>query len=141
MAPYLSGESINSDNEKQIESHSDLDTQVWYLIKDPKFDTEKPFYSNIPFEHPEAKQTNLESTPEEVVIHNIRGHEDDFELDKQGFQVLRKSSVAEYSLFESTDWIQDVYYPEIEKLLRQAVGESQVERVYIYDHTVSFLRS
>jgi hypothetical protein len=62
---------------------------VWYLVKDPKFDSEKPYYSNTPFDHPEARQTNLGSAPKQVKIADVRGYEYSFGLERDGFQVLK----------------------------------------------------
>ena len=91
-----------------------LQTEVFYLIKDSKYDTEKPFYSYVLFDHPEAKQTNLESIPEPVTITSIRGHKNFFQLDNHGFEVFRTCSNVEYDRFTDDDWIQEEYYPVVE---------------------------
>ncbi|KAL9043028.1 MAG: hypothetical protein Q9214_003615 [Letrouitia sp. 1 TL-2023] len=113
-----------------------LETAVWYLNKDPKFETEKPYYSNIPFDHPDAKQTNLESSPFNVQVTDIRGDEHRYNLDSPGFQILKKELSIEYDKFADSAWIQETYYPIVENWLREAIGESDLERIYIYDHTV-----
>ena len=114
-------------------------SQVYYLTEDPKWEYEKPFYSNIPFDHPDSKQTNLESAPYDVTLSDIRGHEQDFHLEGDGFEVisvdLDMSPIYEH--FVDPYWIQDNYYPRLDRWLRNFLGESLIERIYIYDHTVS----
>ena len=114
-----------------------LQTEVFYLIKDSKYDTEKPFYSYILFDHPEAKQTNLELTSEPVTITSIRGHEKFFQLDSHGFEVFNTGSDVEYDRFVDDDWIQKEYYPVVESWLKKAIGESRIKQVYVYHHNVS----
>ena len=114
-----------------------LQAEVFYLKKDSKYDTEKPFYSYVFFDHPEAKQTNLESIPEPVTITSIRGHEKLFQLDNHGFEVFKTSSDVEYDRFTDDDWIQEQYYLVVESWLRKAIGESRIKQVYVYHHNVS----
>ena len=87
--------------------------EVFYLIRDPKFDTEKPVFSNIPFDHPEAEQTNLKLTPEPVTITSIRGHENFFQLDSHGFEIFNAGSDVDYGWFADNNWIQKEYYPVV----------------------------
>lgn len=117
-----------------------LRSVIWYLINDPKFDKEKPYYSNIPFEHPEAKQTNLESAPEPVEVSDIRGSETNFELEKDGFQVIRNHHTLEYDQFSDPYWIQAHYYPIVEEWVKSTIGSEKIEKIYIYDHTVHILQ-
>ena len=112
-----------------------LQTEVFYLIKDSKFDTEKPFISYIPFDHPEAKQTNLEMIPEPVTVTSIRGYESLFQLDSHGFEVFKTASDVDFDRFADNNWIQEEYYPMVESWLRKAIGESQIKQIYVYHHT------
>lgn len=116
-----------------------LRTQIYYLTQDPKFETEKPFYSNIPFDHPDSQQTNLESAPYDVYVTDIRGRESQFNLEMHGFQIAQTdSNMAEiYDRFGDPYWIQDNYYPRVDAWLKDALGRDKVDRIYIYDHTVS----
>jgi hypothetical protein len=58
----------------------------------------------------------FDTTP--VTIHDIRGHEDDFSLEKQGFQVYKH--ISSEKKFEEKDAIKNIMYPEIEELLKKA---------------------
>ncbi|KAJ5668981.1 hypothetical protein N7462_010051 [Penicillium macrosclerotiorum] len=66
-----------------------------------------------------------------ATIHDISGHELDYSLDSHGFQLYYHES-------KETDFLDDEkiireYYPEIEKLLKDATGAS---KVFIFDHTI-----
>ncbi|KAJ5591603.1 uncharacterized protein N7459_001972 [Penicillium hispanicum] len=66
-----------------------------------------------------------------VTVHDVSGHELDYSLDKQGFQFYYHESAEKD--FVDDEKIQREYYPETEKLLKDATGAS---RVFIFDHTI-----
>ncbi len=113
-----------------------LKTVIWYLADNPLFEKEKPFYSNIPFDHPDSQQTNLDSEPHDVEVADIRGFENTFHLEEHGFQIVRNEHPLDYDRFVDPYWIQEHYYPVVEGWLRTVVKDECVEKIYIYDHTV-----
>jgi len=66
-----------------------------------------------------------------LLVHDIRGEEDSYTLDKHGFQIYRH--VSREKDFLDDDQIQKVYYPEVDQLLKDVTGAS---KVYIFDHTI-----
>jgi len=56
--------------------------------------------------------------PKQVVVHDIRGSEDEYTLDGQGFQIYRHVSAEKD--FVDEEQIKSVYYPETEELLKKA---------------------
>ncbi|KAL9113902.1 MAG: hypothetical protein Q9227_002036 [Pyrenula ochraceoflavens] len=62
-------------------------------------------------------------------IHDIRGLERDFMLEKQGFQLYHHQT--DLDLFSDDENIKRHIYPEVEKLLKQVTGAS---RVYVISH-------
>lgn len=121
-----------------------LETEVFYLKDDIKWETVKPYYSNIPLEHPDAVQSNLESEPRPVKITDLRGIENDLSLEMHGFCVYRTEEHdfdSLYPNFRDPYWIQESYYPRLEMWMREAIGNNKIERIYIYDHTVSLHRT
>jgi hypothetical protein len=64
-----------------------------------------------------------------VAIHDMRPFADGFTLDHEGFELLQHETVA--NLYDD-DAVENVYYPEIEALLRAVTGAS---RVVIFDAT------
>jgi len=66
-----------------------------------------------------------------ATVHDIRGSEDQYTLDTSGFEVYRH--VSKEKEFVDEEKIKDVYYKEIEEILKNATGGS---RVLIFDHTI-----
>jgi hypothetical protein len=94
---------------------------------------EKPVY--YAYEPPPGipRQTGR-FVPQSVSIQNGRALGDELSLDKQGFELVKhETSVSD---FYDGDEVQRIYYPEIERLLKDATGAS---RVVIFDHQVRCL--
>ena len=91
---------------------------------------EKPtFYRIEP--PPGVPQWNGIDDEREVTIEDVRGRESEFSLDRNGFSLVNAPTAV--ANFYDSEEIKRVYYPEVEQLLRDAVGAS---RVYIFDHNV-----
>ena len=92
--------------------------------------SEKPVYYTFepPAGTPRSTGTFVAKT---VPIHSARDLAADLSLDKQGFQiVLQDSAVGD---FYDQDEVKRVYYPEVERLLKETTG---ADRVVIFDHQV-----
>jgi hypothetical protein len=70
------------------------------------------------------------SEPHSVLIHNARLARD-FALDRQGFQLVHHETAVR-DFYDRAE-VQQVYYPEVEHLLKEATG---AEKVVIFDHQV-----
>ncbi len=66
-----------------------------------------------------------------VSIHDGRKQERQFSLDKEGF-ALRRHATEVVDFYDAAE-VRRVYYPEIEKLARDATGAAEI---VIFDHTV-----
>ena len=97
--------------------------------------TEEPYqYVLAP---PEGKEpNNLGVEPHDVTVHDARGREAEFSLDKNGFQFVKYPSAEKE--FDSDERIKEVYYPEVEKILKEVAG---AKRVFIFDHTLRYVQS
>jgi hypothetical protein len=84
------------------------------------------------FEPPSGEpKSNIVPEPHRVPIHDIRPIGDTVSLDREGFALVRqKSSVKD---FYNEDEVRSVYYPEAERLIKEATG---ADRVFVFDHTV-----
>jgi hypothetical protein len=69
--------------------------------------------------------------PHQVRIEDARGREAEFTLDRNGFAFVNTPSQVRD--FYDADEIKAVYYPEVERLLRDKLGAS---RVVVFDHNV-----
>jgi hypothetical protein len=91
---------------------------------------EKPYsYNYTP--PPGALQTNRRTEPEIVAVHNARPVADHLSLDREGFAVVHDESAV--SNFYDENEIRTVYYPECERLLKEATGAA---KVVVFDHIV-----
>jgi hypothetical protein len=69
--------------------------------------------------------------PREVRIEDVRARESEFTLDTSGFALVR--APTQVRDFYNPDEVKSVYYPEVERLLRDTLGAS---RVVVFDHGV-----
>lgn len=92
------------------------------------FDTGKPPAPSI-VGRPETYERPAHSL--DVTVHDIRGEQDSYTLDKQGFQIYPHTSQEKD--FLDDDKIKAEYYAEVEQLLKDATGAT---RVFIFDHTI-----
>src|SRR5580704_6445023 len=92
--------------------------------------TEKPASYRIE-PPPGVPRWNGIDDPHDVMIEDARGREAEFTLDRNGFALVKApTAVAD---FYSPEAIKKVYYPEVERLLRDKLGAS---RVFVFDHNV-----
>jgi len=111
---------------KREESFESVDTSLMYLV-----DTgEKPVsHSNAPGTTPIQHRGRYEERP--VTVHNGRPIIDSLSLDRQGFVFVKHETKVKD--FYDAEEVRSVYYPEMERLVKQRSGAS---RVLVFDHTL-----
>ncbi|OOQ88619.1 putative methyltransferase [Penicillium brasilianum] len=78
---------------------------------------------------------NYSGDTRKVLIHDIRGSEDQYSLDRDAFQVLKNiPSSATYETFDSDEAVREIYYPEVERLLLDSVPGAH--SIILFDHTI-----
>ena len=80
---------------------------------------------------PGAAEWNGIDDPHDLLIEDARGREAEFTLDRNGFTLLH--APTQVRDFYAADEVSAVYYPEVERLLRDTLGAS---RVVAFDHNV-----
>ncbi|KAF5968001.1 serine/threonine protein kinase [Fusarium bulbicola] len=105
-------------------------TLQFFDASDPKWTTEKPFYSNIPFTQTKIANTNVINTSARVQISDIRGHESHFTLDNNGFQLVQ----WKHQFPNVGPSFQEEGYPAVVKFMKDVLG-SHV-KVCVFDHIV-----
>ena len=95
-----------------------------------------PIGDEAPFQYvqqpPEGvPKHNLGADPHSTTIHDVRGKEHTVSLDTTGFQFVKH--VSEEKEFLDEGRIKEVYYREVEELVKRETG---AKRVFIFDHTV-----
>lgn len=99
----------------------------------PPADNAKPF--NFVDTPPKGQpQRNFTYKELEFPIHDIRGRESEYTLDRDAFQVLQNVAPSQETEFVDDQSIKDKYYPEVEELLLNNIPGSN--RIYIFDHTI-----
>lgn len=98
--------------------------------EDPIYQEQKPFYSNIPFLHTGAANSNVKTVEVEVPLADIRGHEGKLDLDKNGFELTH----WKHEFVDLGSSIPENAYPAVRALLKSKLGEHV--RVAVFDHTV-----
>jgi hypothetical protein len=108
-----------------------VSTSMYFLTHNDLFTTEKPYAfrfaltdhdmpANIP-------QTNMKmERKDDIIIRNIRGHEKQFTLEKNGFEVLSHTSQIAYEDFYKQDRVK-IYLQELEGLLKDRLKASHVQ--------------
>lgn len=114
LPPHQLSSTLNpiSVQEPQSQQVHDVHTELHYY-KDPG-DGSPP--APIYIGKPETYQRPAETRS--VLVHDIRGTEDQYTLDKTGFQIYKHQSVEKD--FLDDEQIKKVYYPETERLLKEA---------------------
>ena len=79
-----------------------------------------------------GRKTNIIQVPREFAIENIRGKEDQYNIDNAGFQFVRNKPT--HTKFTDNEQIKKEYYPESIALLKKLTG---ARRVIIFDHSMS----
>lgn len=98
-----------------------------------------PEDGSVPFNYietpPEGQpQRNYGTNPTDVRVIDIRGHESEYNLDKDAFAVISDVPESAEKEFISDESIAEKYYPEVEKLLLDYLPGST--KVFIFDHTI-----
>jgi hypothetical protein len=84
------------------------------------------------FEPPPGEpKSNIVPEPHSLPVYDIRKVSGTVSLDREGFALVRQHSAV--NDFYDDDDVKAVYYPEAERLIKQATG---ADRVFIFDHTV-----
>lgn len=97
---------------------------------EPPTNGEKPH--NYMYSGPEP-QRNFSDVPHVVQVEDMRGREDQFTLDKNGFQVVRSPMKGGFKDFRDEEQITTDYYREVEDILKKVTG---AHKVVIFDHTI-----
>ncbi|KAF7536040.1 hypothetical protein G7054_g4901 [Neopestalotiopsis clavispora] len=106
-------------------SPHDVDTILHYFKPNEDGSPPKPNIVGDP------KAFDSPTSDHKTRITDISGQEDNFSLDKNGFQIYRH--VSQEKDFLNDKKIKEEYYQETEQLLKDVTGAS---RIFIFDHTI-----
>jgi hypothetical protein len=98
------------------------------------YNSEKPYACLVPLTHaPKGfEQSNIHGSDKHVGVIDIRGVEDQFKLDVNGFELMRHNTT--FDKWHDGKSVVKEYYPYISELVKKVTG---AKISYVYDHTVS----
>jgi hypothetical protein len=111
---------------QKIEALSFVTAELNYLT--PTKDRPRTFTFEPP---PGEPQSNVVPEPHAVPIYDARSVVESISLDREGFALVRQHSAVRD--FYNDDEVRSTYYPEAERLIKEATG---ADRVFVFDHTV-----
>jgi len=115
-----------------IQSQTETFTQLAPVFAELNFfDAPKTGQKPYNYMYTHEPQRNYGDITKIVPINDIRGHENEYSLDKNGFQVVRFS--PQEKEFRDEEKIKSGYYKEVEELLKKITG---AYKVVIFDHTI-----
>jgi hypothetical protein len=114
-------------------SSCDVVTELLFLKKDSKYDTEKPY--TLQYEPDgDLPRSNCERVPAaQINITDIRGREHEFTKAKHGFQIVELESKLDREDFYNEAAVEATYYQELKEMLKREFGAKHVE---ILEHNV-----
>jgi hypothetical protein len=123
--------SLNTIVAPRADSAADSLASVQAVLNYVKPSAEKPrFYTYNPPPPGEPMSTAV-SEPHTVAIHDARPVLGQVSLDREGFDLIRFETAM--TNFDDEDTVKAVYYPEVERAVKEATG---ADRVFIFDHTI-----
>lgn len=111
-----------------------VQSAIHFLKENPAYQEEKPYAFRFELDTAEVPQSNMQMRKiEPITITDIRGSEDRYSLETNGFTVLRLDSRLVYDDFHDSKKV-EVYLNELETLLKSHLGAFQVK---VFRHGVS----
>lgn len=113
-----------------------VNTTLQYFDWQPLHDHEKPYEILRPestFSFANIPRSNLTFKGKAVIVHDIRGKDQEFHLDRNGFQYLEHKT--QIRNFKCREQILANYLPETEALIRKCLLGS-VDRIFIFNWKV-----
>ncbi|CAF1145430.1 unnamed protein product [Adineta steineri] len=112
-----------------------VDTTLTYSKALPSTSASEHWFISINESSDGKREQNFITEDVETTIHDIRGHESNTHIDITGFQALTSPSTVDADLIlnGTEEQVKEVYYGEVEQLLKRATGANHV---VFFDHTI-----
>jgi hypothetical protein len=105
-----------------------IQTEITYLVKDPKHEHEKPY--DIRYDTGGAiPSTNMENETRSVTIHNFRAFENSQSFKDYGFSSAKINCALTAAEFDDEKRVEEVYYPMVEKFIRTSFPDAVEVRI------------
>ncbi|EME42540.1 hypothetical protein DOTSEDRAFT_155389 [Dothistroma septosporum NZE10] len=107
-----------------------LKAPIGFLKRSPVFEHEEPYAFRYQADGLE-KLTNMETELVDVDVRDLRGQEQNANLDDCGFEVWKLRSSMLYEQFDDPDAINSIYVAEVKKHLMEASGTDHIEIIRV----------
>src|ERR1700761_5500824 len=111
----------------------DVLTELVFLRKESKHSTEKPYKLQYDPGEGLPRSNCINEATTNITIRDIRGRENQFTLEREGFSYRHMKSSLAPEEFYHEERVKKVYYPELQHLLMETLGAKRVE---ILEHGV-----
>jgi hypothetical protein len=112
----------------------DVKTQFWFLKREAKhIEEEKPFKLRYDPGPGIPRQNCSNESVGGITVHDIRGSEDKFSIENQGFAIGQLQTKMAPEDFNDDEKIKSVYYEELKEVLKERFG---CQRVEVLEHGV-----
>jgi hypothetical protein len=111
----------------------DVFTSTFYMDREAKLEHEKPY--ELRFQPPKgyAAANTTWSKYSDIPVRDIRGHEEEFSISRNGFEVRNLETSLSYDDFDDTTKVEGKYLKEVAQLLKERLGAA---RVLVFDYMV-----
>jgi len=110
----------------------DLEADMYFLSRDPTFNTVKPYSLRYP-PHGDLPQSNIARTKETIMLRNFRDYKNSLPFDQCGFGLMEMESRMTFGDFADADTLSEVYAEEIRERLKAKLS---AKHVFVMDYAV-----
>ncbi|KAI9645370.1 hypothetical protein NHQ30_006107 [Ciborinia camelliae] len=128
--PTFTSESLQHQSPDAISAYRPFRTTsiVQFFKQNPGHEKEKPYACRVPVSSESRLQSNFEGNWSQIMLTDVRGHEDLFTLDVDGFEWLQH--ISKINVLESSFDVH-LYMQEMSEFFR---GQFHSQKVFIYDY-------
>lgn len=114
-----------------------VQAELKYLVMDPKYESEKPY--SIRYDTGGAfSNTNMENESKSIAIRDFSSLQNSQSFEEYGFSTTKIDCNLATADFYDEKKVNEIYYPAIDKLLRQSFPDAM--EINILEHGVSISR-
>lgn len=107
-------------------------TTINFIRNDDFYNEEKPYL--LTYEPPgDFPKTNVKLDNRHMKLEDIRGRENEFNVEDNGFAIMKIQTKLSYEDFDNEDLVKRVYLKEVAETLKTFLGAS---RIQIFEHIV-----
>jgi hypothetical protein len=112
-------------------------SSINFIVPQQNDSEDKPY--QLKYEPPEGfPATNIVSEERTVKLEDVRGHEDNFSVARNGFAIVHLEDRMAYEDYDDQQLVQQVYFKQVAEAVKELLGAS---RVQIFEHVVRLATS